>query len=147
MASKEKYKGTIIREAHAVPFENVEEMWFWFIAAQQARQDGARLVSGQSVVSRPCEAVDILKVVDGLYRKRRLLREHLLVLRHYGLRNFPPDSRRVREVRASVLWGQAMERLEEPMIRKGIVREQGWAEKLVRTSQVYTLDTERMAAE
>lgn len=27
-------------------FENVEEAWFWFIQAQQARNDGARIVAG-----------------------------------------------------------------------------------------------------
>ncbi len=117
---------------HVVPFDNVEEAWFWFVAAQGAREDGARFVSGIGTVSRPCEPVDVLKILDELYRKRRLLRDHLLVLRHYGRRIMPPDARRVKEKRAAFLWQQAMERLEPVMQRKGIVRAQGWA------SQYYT---------
>ena len=29
-----------------VPFDNVEEAWFWFIQAQAARNDGARYAAG-----------------------------------------------------------------------------------------------------
>ena len=49
-----------------VPFDNVEEAWFWFIAAQAARNDGARFVAGAGLQIRPCEPIDILKVLDGL---------------------------------------------------------------------------------
>lgn len=110
----------------AAPFENAEEAWFWFITAQQARNDGARFVSGQGNVIRPCEPVDILKILDRLYRQRRLLKDHLLVLRHYGRRNMAPDSRRVKEKRAAVLWEQAFERLEPVFIRKGIIEAGGY---------------------
>ncbi|MBI1301329.1 MAG: hypothetical protein GC137_06680 [Alphaproteobacteria bacterium] len=109
-----------------VPFESVEEAWFWFIAAQQARNDGARFVAGHGDVVRPCEPVDILNILDRLYRQRRLLRDHLLVLRHYGRRNLAPDSRRVKEKRAAILWKQAIERLEPVFIRKGIVEAGGF---------------------
>lgn len=103
------------------PFESAEEAWFWFMAAQQALNDGARITSGNSLYPRPCEPVDILNILDRLYRHRRLLREHLLVLRHYGLRRMPPDPTRRREVRAYGLWCDALERLEEVFERKGIV--------------------------
>lgn len=52
------------------PFESVEEAWFWFITAQQAKNDGARFVAGGGLVTRPCEPVDILKILDSLHRKR-----------------------------------------------------------------------------
>ncbi len=114
---------------NAKPFDNVEEAWFWFIAAQQAKNDGARFTAGGGLVQRPCEPVDILKILDQLYRKRRLLRDHLLVLRHYGRRNMAPDSRRVKEARASYIWDEAMERMQEVMERKGIVTKQSWVAK------------------
>lgn len=97
MASKERYKGTIIRETQVVPFETTEEAWFWFIAAQQARNDGARYASGAGIIPRPCEPVDILNILGRMHRSRRLLWEHILVLRHYGQRNLPPDSQRIKE--------------------------------------------------
>jgi hypothetical protein len=64
MASKERYKGTIIRDAQSRAVrDNVEEAWFWFIAAQQARVDGARFASGAGMIPRPCEPVDILNIL------------------------------------------------------------------------------------
>jgi len=111
---------------NASPFDNVEEAWFWFIAAQQARNDGARFVAGSGAIQRPCEPVDILKILDSLYRSRRLLRDHLLVLRHYGKRNMPPDSRRAKEARAHYIWEEAIERMKPIMERKGIIRKQDW---------------------
>lgn len=80
-----------------VPFDSVEEVWFWFIAAQQARNEGAKFVAGLGAMQRPCEPIDILKIIDQLYRKRCLKREHFLVLRHYGRRHMAPDPRRIKE--------------------------------------------------
>lgn len=104
-----------------VPFESVTEAWFWFIQAQQARNDGVQLRLGAGLFPRPCEPVDILRVLDRLYRQRRLLRDHLLVLRHYGRRQMPPDPQRVREYRAFCLWEEALERIEPVLVAKGIV--------------------------
>ncbi len=122
------YDDNILGIRNIKPFDNVEEAWFWFIAAQQARNDGARFSADCGAIQRPCEPVDILKILDGLYRQRRLLREHFLVLRHYGRRNMPPDPRRVKEARASILWKEAMERMIPVMERKGIIRKEKWYE-------------------
>jgi hypothetical protein len=107
--------------AGIVPFASAEEAWFWLVAAQEARTDGARVVAGQGKLPRPCEPVDILRVVDRLYRQRRLMRDHLLVLRYYGKRRLPPEPRRLREARAFTIWTEALERIEAVLIAKGIV--------------------------
>lgn len=107
--------------AGIVPFESAEQAWFWFINAQQARHEGARFTAGKGAVLRPCEPVDILGILDRLYRQRRLLRDHLMVLRYYGRRGMPPDSRRVREMRAHKIWSEALARLENALVSKGIV--------------------------
>ncbi|MCB1650769.1 MAG: hypothetical protein KDI46_01820, partial [Alphaproteobacteria bacterium] len=109
---------------HGMPFLSAEEAWFWFIAAQQARNDGARFVAGQGLCPRPCEPLDILKVLDRLYRQRRLLKDHLLVLRHYGRRHLAPDPRRIKEMRACTLWREALERIGAVLERKGIIEPQ-----------------------
>ena len=103
------------------PFESTEEAWFWFIQAQQARNDGARIVAGSSMLKRPCEPVDILSILGRLHRNRVLQRDHLLVLRHYGRRGFAPDLYRVKEARACHLWCEAMEHLSVVFLRKGII--------------------------
>lgn len=103
------------------PFTSAEEAWFWFIQNQMAREDGARIAAGLSLVVRPCEPVDIYKIMERLYRGRRLLMDHILVLRHYGRRLMSPDPRRIKEIKAHGLWVEALSRMEEVMIGKGIV--------------------------
>ena len=105
-----------------MPFDDTEQAWFWFIQAQQARQDGARIRAGQGLFIRPCEPVDMLRILDRLYRQRRLLRDHLLVLAHYGRRMLAPDAARPQEARALLLWREAMDRLTPVLREKGIVQ-------------------------
>lgn len=109
------------------PFDSVEEVWFWFIAAQAARNDGARYVAGMSSIRRPCEPVDILKILDRLYRNRRITRNHLLVLRHYGRRYMAPDPLRVKEKRSYYIWKEALDRMEPILEGKGIIVKPHWA--------------------
>lgn len=122
MSPREPYTPKPVSGAETQAFESAEEAWFWFIQAQAARNDGARVSVGMGLVARPCEPIDILKVVDRLYRQRRLLMDHLLVLRHYGRRLMPPDARRVKEVKAHGLWIEALERITPILERKGIVQ-------------------------
>jgi hypothetical protein len=122
MPSRERHPPRPVNDRNTVPFDTVEEAWFWFINAQEARVDGARFTAGLSLVPRPCEPIDILKVLDTLRRNRRLLMEHLLVLRHYGRRRMPPDARRIKEARAYKIWTEALTSIGEALERKGIVR-------------------------
>lgn len=119
--------GSRTSDIETVPFESAEEAWFWFIQAQAARNDGARFVSGLGHVQRPCEPLDILNVLNRLYRQRRLLMDHMHVLRHYGRRMLAPDGLRVKEMRAHTLWHEAMDKLEGVLEAKGIVRKNIWA--------------------
>lgn len=105
----------------AVPFADPAEAWFWCVQAYQARIDGARLRAGVGLLPRPCEPVDVMRVVDRLYRTRRLLRDHLAVLGHYGRRVLPPDPDRHHEARAHTLWREALDRLGAVLRLKGIV--------------------------
>lgn len=105
-----------------VPFASAEEAWFWFVQAQEARASGARFVAGLGLVARPCEPVDVLRVVDRLYRQRRLLHDHLRVLVHYGRRLMAPDAGRRAEARSALLWQEALAAMEPVLCAKGIVQ-------------------------
>lgn len=122
MTGKDRYTPKQQTDGKAVPFDTAEEAWMWFILAQEARNAGARFSAGLGLFTRPCEPSDILGIVERLYRNRRLVMDHVLVLRHYGKRQLPPDPRRVKEVRALSLWKEALERMEPVLVRKGIVR-------------------------
>ncbi len=119
---KENYAPRPVPNVNATPFESAEEAWFWFISNQTAREDGARFLAGESLLHRPCDPIDILKAVDRLYRNRILQRDHLVVLRHYGQRQMPPDPRRVKEARSAEIWKESMNHLADLLVSKGIVR-------------------------
>jgi hypothetical protein len=104
-----------------VPFESAQEVWFWFIEANQARLDGARFTAARGNIRRPCEPVDILRILDRLYRTRRLLIDHLRVLRFYGVRQMAPEGWRKAEARAAMLWAEALKVLEPVLIAKKIM--------------------------
>lgn len=109
------------RTGDILPFATVEEAWFWFIQAYTARRDGAKIVAGIGSYERPCEPVDIMNVLNRLYRGRRLLIEHIRILHHYGVRLMAPDPSRRREAYDHLVWVEAMGRLREALELKGIV--------------------------
>ena len=139
---------TSANPASAQPFDSVEQAWFWFIQAQQARIDGARLSSHAGLVARPCEPIDILQTLDRLYRGRRLSMDHLLVLRHYGRRMMAPDPRRPKEIRAWRLWSEALSRLTPALEKKGILKPAApFATWLRESGNIVSIDAYRGAAE
>jgi len=46
------------------PFDSAEAAWFWFVQAQVARLEGARISAGAGTFQRPCEPVDIYRELD-----------------------------------------------------------------------------------
>lgn len=107
--------------ARLEPFGSAEEAWFWTMAALIARRDGARIVSGAGLVSRPCEPDDVVKALDRLYRQRRIDLQHARILRIWGERQASPDPRQPREGGDARLWREAMARLDWPLRVKGII--------------------------
>ena len=103
------------------PFRSAEEAWFWTMAALIARRDGARIVAGRGLVSRPCEPDDVVKCLDRLYRQRRIDLAHARILRIWGERGTAPDPGALRERGDHRLWREALERMEWPLRLKGIV--------------------------
>jgi hypothetical protein len=91
------------------------------MAALVARRDGARYTAHKGLVARPCEADDVVKCLDRLYRQRRIDLHHARVMRIWGERGQAPDPRWPEERSAHKLWREAMSRLEWPLRIKGIV--------------------------
>lgn len=120
--SRDRFSPPPVRFRDAVPFPSTEDAWFWFVQAHEARHAGARVRAGMAETPRPCEPVDVLRAVDRLYRQRRLIRDHLLVLAHYGRRLMAPDPRRRAEQRAHLIWREALAAIDPVLRGKGIVR-------------------------
>ena len=107
--------------ARTEPFGSAEDAWFWTMAALAARREGARIAAGKGLVARPCEPDDVVKVLDRLYRQRRIELAHARILRIWGERGMAPDPRSMAERGDWRLWREAMSRLEWPLRVKGIV--------------------------
>lgn len=108
------------------PFETMESAWFWFIAANNARVDGARVSAGIGKGGRPCEVSDIISILDRLHRNRILTMDHLRVLKFYGERGYAPDKAYRKERRAFYQWKEALNKMRPVFERKKIVRKQGF---------------------
>ncbi len=126
MPVRERYSPRPQSGGEGVPFSSVEEAWFWFIQAHTARIEGARVAAGLFRVPRPCEPLDIFREMERLYRAQRLLMEHVMILRYYGRRLEAPNPEYAKEMRAAVIWREAMDELEDVLVTKGIVAARPW---------------------
>ena len=105
-----------------VPFQTVEEAWFWFICSVEAREQGAVPGRSRGALPRPCEPIDIYRVLERLHRNRRLRFEHFQILNTFGRRHMAPEPFRRHEARAHQLWKEAMKELDTVLQRRGVVR-------------------------
>jgi len=110
------------RGPRAEPFEDVEQAWFWTMAALRARRDGAS--SGRGLVPRPCEPDDIIRCLDQLYRRRRIDLAHARILSLWGERQIAPGAGSASSHDAA-LWQEALGRLDWLLRCKGIVENIG----------------------
>ncbi len=104
-----------------VPFQSVEEAWFWFICSVEAREQGAIPGRSRGGIPRPFEPIDIYRVLERLYRNRHLRLAHIKVLNDFGRRHVAPEPFQKYEKKAHRLWQEAMKELEDALQRRGIV--------------------------
>jgi hypothetical protein len=103
-------------DSETVPFNDAESAWFWCVQTSEAIHSGARLTAGRATTPRPCEAVDIQKVVINLARDKILSESHVKALCTYGPRKMRPS-----KTVPAALWQQAMQRITPVLQQKGIV--------------------------
>ena len=102
----------------AVPFKNAEEAWFWVMAIQLARQDGAALGWRPDGQARTSDPEDIVSCCDRLYHDGQITLAQARVLRTWGERQRVPHRPPERDHR---LWQQAMAALEWMLRSRGII--------------------------
>lgn len=107
------------------PFLSAEAAWFWTATALRAKNDPLAPQPGPAA----CRAEDVVKCLDGLYRRRRIELLHARILRIWGLRGVAPNPARPRERCDWRLWREALDRLEGPLRAEGIVAGAMFAEE------------------
>lgn len=114
------------------PFIDAEEAWFWFMACEKAKADGAKIERGHDNPVRSCLPTDIYVVVTRLRQQGILQAYHMIVLKAFGLRMMPPDptvfgrnggGEKRDERQASKWWNEAMDIIEVELRKKGIVEQ------------------------
>lgn len=105
-----------------IPFHDAEAAWFWCVQVSDAIHSGARnhpdtTPSAWGSTKRPCEAVDIQKVVLRLAQQKILTDRHINVMTRYGKRHLRPAG----NSNAHLYWQQAMNHLTPVLQRKGII--------------------------
>lgn len=103
-------------------YDSAEHAFFSMMTRNKARADGAMRPTEYSGPERAGNGIDVQKVIETLYRERKLTMDHILVLRHYGVRNLPPDERREKEARAAILWREALDAIGERLKQKGLLK-------------------------
>jgi hypothetical protein len=99
------------------PFPSADAAWFWTAAALRAACGPAVARPGPI----PSRAEEVLRCLDGLYRRRRIDLLHARILRIWGARGIAPNPSRPRERSDWRIWQEALERLEGPLRAHGIV--------------------------
>ena len=117
----ERYSPRPVSTVEGMSFHTVEEAWMWSVQATIARHEGARVVAGLGNTVRPCEPVDVMRVVSRLNRDGVLSDRHVSVLVRYGRRRSAPDARRRQEFHDARLWDDALDKVTGPLRERGIV--------------------------
>lgn len=97
-------------------YRDAEDAFFAMVDRQ--RHEGCRTAGGPH---RPGSGLDTQKIIERLHRERKISMDHILVLRHYGVRGMRPDPDRVKEARAAALWKEVMDLLQPELKQKGMI--------------------------
>ena len=103
------------------PFDNAEEVWFWFCASIITRGDGLRSKSNYKGKKRLCEIGDISQIIKKMKSCGDVSNRHLRVMYNWGGELNPPyyDKRAKRsEVR---LWEESLQVFDMYLKQKGIL--------------------------
>lgn len=103
------------------PFDNAQEVWFWFCQSMESQQEGWRDKNRVSGIVRCCEINDIYKIVKRMHQKSGITNRHFRVMTSWGKLGNPPyyDKRAKRS--EVCLWEEGMKVFEIYLKEKGIL--------------------------
>lgn len=95
-----------------MPFENAEEVWFWFCASLEARGDGLRARGDYCGEPRCCEIGDIQRIIKSMKSNNHATNRHLRVMVKYGSIMQPPYYYRSAKRSEIALWEEFVRNFE-----------------------------------
>ena len=103
------------------PFNNAEDVWFWFCRSLLARGDGLRSRSDYPGKKRGCEIGDISRILKTMRQKRLVTNRHLRVMAKWGKLARPPHYESRASCRDVRLWDYGMYVFDYFLRLKGIL--------------------------
>ncbi len=103
------------------PFDNAEEVWFWFCNSLMARGGGLRSKSDYWGYPRSCEITDIQRVIKAMKFHGQVTNRHLRVMFRWGELNTPPYYDRRAKSSEIKLWEEGMHCFEAWLKAKRIL--------------------------
>lgn len=90
------------------PFNNAEEVWFWFCCSILARGDGLRSKSDYPGKLRSCEISDIYRIIKQMRLHNEISNRHLRVMSKWGKAGVSPFYERSAKRSEIKLWEYGM---------------------------------------
>ena len=103
------------------PFNNVEEVWFWFCHSLQARGDGLRSKSDYPGKPRNCEIGDICRVIKLMKFHQQITNRHLRIMAKWGNMGVAPYYNKAAKRSEVRVWEYGMGVLNVYLQNKGIL--------------------------
>lgn len=103
------------------PFDNAEQVWFWFCGCMVARSDGLRGRENYSRTRRAVEVADIYRIIKRMKYHHEISNRELRTMLNWGHKGCPPyyDKRAKKsEIR---LWEKGIQVLEAHLKNKRII--------------------------
>lgn len=103
------------------PFDNAEQVWFWFCGCLLARSDGMRSCNDYKGKIRNCEVTDIYRIIKKMKLNHQITNRHLRTMIKWGNLECPPYYH-YRAKRSEIkLWEEGISVLETWLLSKGII--------------------------
>lgn len=104
------------------PFDNAEEVWFWFCNCLLARGEGLRANQDYSKKRRAIEVADIYRIVKKLKHQHMINNRVLRVLSKWGDLGYPPTHHYRAKPSEIRLWEYGINCLDSQLRHKGIIQ-------------------------
>lgn len=103
------------------PFDNAEEVWFWYCNCLVIREDGLRSKGEHNGTPRICEVSDIAKIIKYMRMRSEVSPRHLRVMYRFGALNVPPYYDKRAKNSEVNLWDEGIKIFESYLLAKRII--------------------------
>ena len=103
------------------PFDNAEQVWFWFCGCMAVRNGSLRGREDYKKVRRNVEIADIYRIIKKMKFHHEITNRELRIMTKWGSLNIPPYYDKYAKRSEIRLWEQGIKHLEKHLKDKRII--------------------------